>query len=216
VKIVNAEHHPARQAEVIDAASGRSDITIADRFLSRAEQEGVIHACDVFVSLHRAEGFGLMLAEAMAAGKPVIATDYSGNLEFMDRETGFLIPWQHVRIAPGTGPYSGVWAEPDVPAAAEAMVRLAANSALRQEMGARAALAIRDGHSAEARARSLVRELSGLPARPRPTGLPEEGERPQLAERLDLWRQRRAARYAARKRRLARLRLLQATPARSD
>jgi glycosyltransferase involved in cell wall biosynthesis len=53
---------------------------------------------DAYVSLHRAEGFGLCMAEAMAAGKPVVATAYSGNLEFMDRESAFLVDYDMVKV----------------------------------------------------------------------------------------------------------------------
>ena len=52
-------------------------------------------AADCYVSLHRSEGFGLTLAEAMALGKPVIATGYSGNLDFMTPETSYLVPWRY-------------------------------------------------------------------------------------------------------------------------
>ena len=50
------------------------------------------HNCDAYASLHRAEGFGLTIADAMALGKPVVATGYSGNLEFMTDANGYLVP----------------------------------------------------------------------------------------------------------------------------
>lgn len=162
VKSVNGWMHPEMHRQVVEAADGRADISIVDRFLSRPEQAGLIHACDVFVSLHRAEGFGLMLAEAMSAGKAVIATAYSGNLEFMNEETGVLLPWSYTTIKAGAGPYSGRWAEPDIDAAAEALQRLAANPSWGRGIGARARASIRAHHGVEARASVIRRRLAEL------------------------------------------------------
>ena len=78
------------------------------------------------MSLHRSEGFGLTLAEAMHAGKPTIATAYGGNVDFMDNETSCLIDYKLIELERNFGPYmkGAVWAEPDVEAAAAAMLRL--------------------------------------------------------------------------------------------
>ena len=67
---------------------------VIDGYLSAADKEALMAACDCYVSLHRSEGFGLTMAEAMAYGKPVIATAYSGNLAFMTEETSYLVPYQ--------------------------------------------------------------------------------------------------------------------------
>ena len=79
--------------------------------------------CDAYVSLHRAEGWGLTMAEAMAGGKPVIATAYSGNVDFMTPENSWMVPYRLVDIPDTAGPYAGCrrWAEPDLDAAAAAM-----------------------------------------------------------------------------------------------
>ena len=70
---------------------------------------------DAHVSLHRSEGFGLHLADAMAAGKPVIATGYSGNLAYMATENSSLVPYELVPVGFGNEPYppDANWAEPD-------------------------------------------------------------------------------------------------------
>jgi glycosyltransferase involved in cell wall biosynthesis len=84
-------------------------------------------ACDAYVSLHRCEGFGRGIAEAMLLGKPVIATAYSGNLDFCTPDTALLVPATTRKVRPGDYPEAqGMdWAEPDVEAAAEAMRRCA-------------------------------------------------------------------------------------------
>ena len=88
-------------------------------------QRALMRACDCYVSLHRAEGYGLTMAEAMAAGRPVIGTAYSGNLEFMTPENSMLVPYEMVHIPFGCYPYppDASWAEPDLDAAADAMRR---------------------------------------------------------------------------------------------
>ncbi len=101
------------------------------------------HLCDVYVSLHRAEGFGLGLFEAMALGLPVIATSWSGNMSFMDPECACLVryqlvPVQNARIAAYDAAVVGPearWAEPDVQQAAEWMTILLEDAELRKQIG---------------------------------------------------------------------------------
>ena len=76
-----------------------------DGYETARRQRDLMAACDCYVSLHRAEGYGLTLAEAMAVARPVIGTAYSGNLEFMTPETSVLIPYEKVRVPFGCGPY---------------------------------------------------------------------------------------------------------------
>ena len=91
--------------------------------LSRARAYGFIQMCDCFVSLHRAEGFGLCLAEAMLMGKPVIATNYSGNLAFMHSGNSLLVDYTLVKIVEDNPIYKkgNRWAEPSINHAASLM-----------------------------------------------------------------------------------------------
>ncbi|HVH34927.1 MAG TPA: glycosyltransferase, partial [Tahibacter sp.] len=115
-----------RQARARDSA-GDDRILLRDGFLDRDGMWSLQAACDVYLSLHRAEGFGLGLAECMALGKPVIATAYSGNLQFMDADNSCLVPYRLVPVNEGEYPdwRDQHWAEPDVAAAAAHLRRLA-------------------------------------------------------------------------------------------
>jgi glycosyltransferase involved in cell wall biosynthesis len=125
VKTINGAHHP-EAFERLQAAASHAGVHVVDGYLPAHERDALTAACDAYVSLHRSEGFGLTIAEAMAAGKPAIATGYSGNLEFMTPENSYLVPYELTPVPPGSGPYpEGVpWAEPDVQRAAELMRRV--------------------------------------------------------------------------------------------
>ena len=108
----------------IDYVSERdSRIIVLDKGITRPEMLGLISNIDCYVSLHRSEGFGLGMAEAMAFGKPVIGTDYSGNTDFLSNVTGFPVPWEPRAVEPGEYPWSDgqSWADPDPLAAQEIM-----------------------------------------------------------------------------------------------
>ncbi|WP_018043392.1 glycosyltransferase [Methylobacterium sp. 88A] len=118
-------HFPKVKQELQDATRQDGRIEIMDTTLDRTEMLALLKAADCYVSLHRAEGFGLGMAEAMAFGKPVIATGYSGNAEFVTPETAYPIPYK-LRTVPPDGyvyPKGQVWAEPDEFACAAAMLR---------------------------------------------------------------------------------------------
>jgi glycosyltransferase involved in cell wall biosynthesis len=140
VKSVNAERFPLASARLHAAADDRPDIVVRDGYESTERQLALTAAADCYVSLHRAEGYGLTLAEAMAAGRPVIATGYSGNLEFMTADTAVLIPYELEQVPYGCDPYprSARWAEPDIDAAADAMRRMASDPKSAAGLGARA------------------------------------------------------------------------------
>lgn len=123
LKAINGDRNPDQRDELVAAVEGRSEVHLAEDFASPQVKNALIEACDCYVSLHRSEGFGLTLAEAMYYGRPTIATGYSGNLEFMDPENSFLVDYELVTIGPGAEPYpaDGSWAEPDLDHAAVLM-----------------------------------------------------------------------------------------------
>ena len=138
VKLVAPEADPAGVAALHAAAGGRSDIRIWSRRLSNADMAAYFASLDVVVSLHRSEGFGLVVAEAYLAGKSVVATAWSGNLDFVQPEAReMLVPASLTPVRDPTGQYrGGSWAEPDLDHAALVMRRLAADPGLRRAMPA--------------------------------------------------------------------------------
>ena len=123
LKCINGESRPEMFAAMKKAAEGRDDIIIMNKYLDSEMSAALINVCDCYVSLHRSEGLGLTIAEAMLLGKPVIATGYSGNLDFMTPETSYMVPWTRVKVGKGAEAYSSkaTWAEPNIDVAAEMM-----------------------------------------------------------------------------------------------
>jgi len=115
LKVNNAEKNLGA-VSALREASVEGAVSIIDRTLPRAEVSALFQACDCLVSLHRAEGFGLTLAEAMYLGKPVIATAYSGNMDFTTLGNSFLVPYEIVPVPQGCDPYppTAFWAEPSI------------------------------------------------------------------------------------------------------
>lgn len=127
-----AEHYPEIKEVLRAAARYDGRIAIIDEHLSRAELLSLMKAADCYVSMHRAEGFGLGMAEAMAMEKPVIGTDYSGNTDFLNQDTGYPLPYSLTKLGPRdyVNYVKGqVWAEPSEAACADAMVRVVGNRA---------------------------------------------------------------------------------------
>ncbi len=140
---------------------------LIDRVLTRAELLAFLDATDCGVSLHRSEGFGLTCAESMLLGKPVIATGYSGNLDFMTPENSYLVDFRRVEIAEDIDPYpkGSVWAEPSVDHAAELLRRVFENRAEARAKGERARVDLRESLSiaaAGARMRARLEAIEAL------------------------------------------------------
>ncbi|HEV3231319.1 MAG TPA: glycosyltransferase [Candidatus Dormibacteraeota bacterium] len=164
VKSING-HLYTRDLEAMRAlAWDRPDILVRDAHLDAAGQRALMAACDCYVSLHRAEGFGLTMSEAMSLGKPVIATGYSGNLEFMTEANSYLVPYRPAPIPPYTGPYpSGTpWAEPDLDAAARIMREVHDDPAAARARGALARADLRQNHTPAVRARLVKQRLEEI------------------------------------------------------
>jgi glycosyltransferase involved in cell wall biosynthesis len=162
LKSINAATRPDEHDRIKLAAGGHPDITLIDGYASGAEKNAMIAHCDCYVSLHRSEGFGLTVAEAMLLSKPVIATRYGGTQEFLTEENAYLIDWEPVVVGEGAFPYpaNGVWAEPDLDQAAELMRHVLAE---RDEAHGRGQIARHDmleRHSPTAAGEAMRRRLA--------------------------------------------------------
>lgn len=105
---------------------GYKNVYLLNKELDKIQVNSLIASADVFVSLHRAEGFGLVLAEAMINHIPVIATNWSANIEFMNTETSCLVGYKMKTLKKDIYPYKkgNRWAEPDIEEASGYMKRL--------------------------------------------------------------------------------------------
>jgi glycosyltransferase involved in cell wall biosynthesis len=140
MKCSNARAYPSELASLVRAASGDPRITIIDTIMSDIEVAALRQCADAFVSLHRAEGFGLMIAECMALAMPVVATAWSGNLAFMTAENSLMVDFKLVPVPSDAYPHAqGQWAEPDIGHAAAVMQQLVDDPALAARIGAQAA-----------------------------------------------------------------------------
>ncbi len=193
IKSVRGDAHPEQLAQLRDAAASRPDVHIIDGYVSTDDQHALMASADAYVSLHRAEGFGLTIAEAMSNGTPVVATGYSGNLMFMDETNSWLVGYELVGVAPGNDPYptDAAWAEPDLDEAAAAMREIFTDQAAAKERGARAAFDIARLHAPQARAGFVLDRLEHIaaahppPPPPPPPGPPAmEPHRPEPSKAL--------------------------------
>jgi glycosyltransferase involved in cell wall biosynthesis len=164
LKCMNGARAPEQLATFQAAIGDDPDIFLVDATLSRSETLGLIAATDALVSLHRSEGLGLLIAEAMLLEKPVIATDYSASREFVSDTTGYPVGYELVPVCEGDYPFheGQVWAAPDVAHAAWLMRRLCDDPVRAAPQVARAAYHLGKNHNRIAVARQQAARLHAL------------------------------------------------------
>lgn len=125
IKVTRGSFDPQGMA-LLREEEERGQVQIIDKVMTRGDAMALIACCDTYASLHRSEGFGLTLAEAMLLGKPAVGTNYSGNLDFMTPECARLVDYRKVVIADNLPQYpKGVlWAQPDEDHAAQILREL--------------------------------------------------------------------------------------------
>lgn len=168
IKSINAARRSDQAERLRLRVAGSPDVLLLEDYLDADDRDALVAACDFFISLHRSEGLGLTMAEAMAFGKPVIATGYSGNMQFMTEANSFLVPWTPVSIPTGCEPYppGGTWAEPDLEAAARLMRTVLDDAELAAAKGRQGAEDLRVLHSAVVAGHQISARLAELvPAR---------------------------------------------------
>lgn len=152
IKTQNAQFHEKDVATLRASIEGRTDIIWLNKTLSRQEVYDLVACCDSLISLHRSEGFGLGPAEAMFLGKPVIATNWSGNTEFMRLNNSCPVDYQLTEIRSDVGVYQAgqIWAEPDVEHAAWWVGQVVNDAELRKKLSMNASLTMREEFSPHA------------------------------------------------------------------
>jgi glycosyltransferase involved in cell wall biosynthesis len=127
---------------------------------------GLLNVCDCFVSLHRSEGFGRGPAEAMRMGKPVIATNYGGNTDFMNAQNSLLVQYALVDLHPDDYPFAAgqKWADPNLHEAAEYIAKLLIRPAFGAAIGAAAKKHMEAHNSKSVVGASIVRRLREINA----------------------------------------------------
>lgn len=164
VKINHAADHPGEVERLQAYVRNDPNIRLLKETMTLAEAHALLRQADCVVSLHRSEGFGFVLAEAMAEGIPVIATHWSGNTDFMNERNSCPVQYKLVPVGTRLGPYEAhqTWAEPSTEHAAHYMERLFYDDAYRMEIGRSARQTIRDAFSPEASGEAMKERLQSL------------------------------------------------------
>ena len=163
------DQRPHPRSTISSACEPRSAIgptsRLVDGYYTAAEKDALVGLCDCYVSLHRSEGLGLTMAEAMAAGKPVIATGYSGNMQFMTPANSFLVDYVLTKVPANCQPYpeGTPWADPDLDHAARLMRSVYAQPDEAAATGQRArARTFSQRHGVDASAAAIAQRLESI------------------------------------------------------
>ena len=163
------KYHSARYEQnfiqdLLLAVSGSPSITVNSTKLPLGELDKLRAACDCLVSAHRSEGFGLNIAEFLSLGKPVIATNYSGNLDFFDEQVGFPVDFTLVELTKQLGPYHPgfIWAEPSSESLFQQMRRVLGDPEEVERRGTAAVAKIADLLSLETVGHTIARRIAEL------------------------------------------------------
>ena len=179
----------ADASQLMAELAAMPNAVVIDRQLTYEETLSLNAACDVYVSLHRSEGLGLNLLEAMTLGRPVIATGWSGNMDFMTPGDSCLVGYElvpvratHFAYRPEAIGPGQVWAEPSIPEAAQWMRRLADDESLRHRIGASARAAM-DGRRSQVLEGRVLADLAQAEADVSTTPSPKARRRRLLSHR---------------------------------
>ncbi|CAM3951377.1 glycosyltransferase family 4 protein [Smaragdicoccus niigatensis] len=187
IKVNNLDTYPSDAARLRQEMADVNGVLI-EGYLSRDEMHSLIGTADAYVSLHRSEGFGLTIAEAMAMGRPTVATAYSANAEYMSNETSYPIPYRLAPIGEDEAVYrkGNVWAEADTDAAARVIRRIYENPEEARHKGRAAAEYMRNHHNRHVVGKQIAARLETIGDFVREDGtrlrhpLPQKGRLPRI------------------------------------
>ncbi|WP_111625967.1 glycosyltransferase [Gelidibacter algens] len=146
IKTVGGQEFKKSKNKLYQYISGKDNIKMIDYYLDKNSVNHLINNCDCYVSMHHSEGFGLTLAEAMYLGKPTIATNYSGNTEFMNHSNSFLVDYELGLIENPDINFCSktVWGNPIMKSAVERLKQVYDNPDLRKEKAMNATLFVQE------------------------------------------------------------------------
>jgi glycosyltransferase involved in cell wall biosynthesis len=164
VKAMNVRGDDPTWRQVLELAAADQRIHIVSERLNRKDTIDFMACCDAYVSLHRSEGFGRVVAEAMALGQPVVVTNFSGNVDFCDEQTAFLVDGELVPLRPGDylfheGQY---WCDADVGIAARQIARVFGDADLRKRIAKAGRERVERDYSMDAVARAYAQRLDEI------------------------------------------------------
>ncbi len=151
IKTMRKETDLSGYNELLQKIKGDPRIIFLDTVLMPNEVKGLVNVCDSFISLHRSEGFGRGLAEAMLLGKPTIGTNYSGNTDFMDQTNSCLVDYELIPVRENEYPFgkNQVWANPDIDHASWHMKKIFKDESFRKLIGMKARDHIQLNHNSK-------------------------------------------------------------------
>ena len=169
LKVSGAERRPddfKRFEDMLNAYKFKDRVVVINRTMSNNEIGNLMRCADCFISLHRAEGYGRGLSEAMYLGKPVIATGYSGNMEFMNDSNSCLVKYDLIPVMEGQYPHAKgqVWADADTDHAAHYMLKLLSDREWGRKLGAAASRHMRTYFSYKAKGLQYLERVQSIDA----------------------------------------------------
>lgn len=161
VKVNNADSNREDMKQIRQITEGYKNIYLIKETLDRNDTNALLKCADSFISLHRSEGFGLGLAEAMYLRKPAIGTNWSSNTDFMNSQNSCLVNYELVQIGKNYGPYQAYqqWAEADVDHASQYMRKLVNDPSYYEQVAARGELTIKRDFSPSTVGKLITKRL---------------------------------------------------------
>ena len=152
IKAMNINANDPMWQKIVHMANQDNRIIIITERMDRQTLINMMNACDCYISLHRSEGFGRVIAEAMLLGQPVVATNFSGNIDFCKKDTAFLVDGDLLPLQQGDyiffeGQY---WCDPDIDTAATQLLKIYEDKLLRQKVALSGQSLIQQNYSVSA------------------------------------------------------------------
>jgi glycosyltransferase involved in cell wall biosynthesis/SAM-dependent methyltransferase len=167
IKSINSHRDRDNHDLLRMAAEPHPHVQLIDDYLPAKDNQRLLASCDAYVSLHRSEGFGIGMAEALLRGKPVVATAYGGNTDFLSEDTGYPVSYTLVPVGEGAWPYDpgAEWAQPDLDDAVRQMHAVVERPAEAMERVRRAQQHLRSTNSPHAAGERMLWRLEPIHAR---------------------------------------------------